>query len=130
MGIITYEAGSNVDVPVVTTNETVIATLSGVNTPRREDVRVSGWLQFTTGVAATAVTLRIRRGTTVADPLVGEANPVQLSAAAGSTEEHDIEVTDPGVDLAGASYALTIQQTAATGNGNAVTARVSARLAD
>lgn len=130
MGTINYDNDVLADVILTTTAETVLITLSGVNTPRRSNVNLSGWCQLTTGAAATAVTMRIRRGTTITDPLVGEANPVQLSAAAGSTEEHDVEAVDPGVDLAGASYVLTAQQTAATGNATSLHARLSAKMPD
>lgn len=122
----THHINSTADVTLVTTAETVVATLSGVNTGGKRDVALRGWAQVTTGVGTTALTPRIRRGTTVGGTLIGEANPEQVEAAAGSTEESSTEVTDAGVELGGASYVLTIQQTAATGNGTALQASLEA----
>lgn len=127
---ITYESHELSDDTLTTTAETVIATLSGVNTPRKTTVTLKGWLQLTTGAATTAVTLRIRRGTTITGTLIDEANPVTIGAAAGGTEQFDITATDEGVDLAGASYVLTAQQTAATGNGTALQGALTASMPD
>jgi hypothetical protein len=104
----------------------VVCTLSGINTPRKTTVTVAGWAQITTGAATTALTARIRRGTDVTGTLIDEANPVQVEAAAGSTEDVEITVEDEGVDLANATYVLTVQQTAATGNGTCVQAAMEA----
>lgn len=115
------------DTPLVTTAETVVATLSGVSTPRPGiKVVISGWCQVTTGTATTALTPRIRRGTAITDTLVGEANADQVQAAAGSTENADIMVEDSPGEVAGQSYVLTIQQTAATGNGSCIQASLTA----
>jgi hypothetical protein len=111
---------------IVTTAETVLCTLPGVNTPRRVSVRLKGWAQVTTGAATTALTARIRRGTDATGTLIGEVNAEQIEAAAGSTEEVEIEANDEGVDLAGATYVLTVQQTAATGNGTGLQASLEA----
>jgi len=114
------------DVTIVTTTETVVATLSGITTPRRTNITLRGWAQVTTGAATTALTTRIRRGTTITGTLVGEANATQVAAVAGSTEEVDVQVEDPGVDLAMGTYVLTVQATAATGNSTALQASLEA----
>lgn len=116
------------DTALVTTAETVVATLSGVSTPRATKVSLRGWAQLTTGVATTAVTPRVRRGVDATGTLIDEANTVTLGAAAGSTEQFEISVTDDGADLAGATYVLTLQQTAATGNGTCLEASLEAYI--
>lgn len=128
MGTISFDTENLTDTPVVTTAETIVATLTGVGTPRRCNVTLAGRVDFTVGTAATAVTLRIRRGTAITDTLIGEATPEQLTSAAGSTESHEVEGLDAGVDLAGATYILTVQQTAATGNGSCLNADLHARM--
>ena len=128
MGTISYDAETLTDTNVPTTTETIVATLTGVATPRRTNVSVRGRVDLTTGTATTAVTLRIRRGPAITDTLIGEATPEQLTAAAGSTESHEVEALDAGVDLAGATYILTVQQTAATGNGSCLNADIHATM--
>ncbi len=59
------------DVTIVTTAETVVATLAGITTPRKVNITLRGWAQVTTGAATTALTARVRRGTTIAGTLVG-----------------------------------------------------------
>lgn len=121
-----YKSTITTDTPLVTTAETVVATLSGINTGRALNVQVRGWAQLTTGTNTTAVTPRIRRGTTITGTLVDEANPVTVGAAAGSTEDFEIDVVDEGADLAGASYVLTLQQTGASANGSCLQAGIEA----
>ena len=118
------------NVTLVTTAETIVATLSGINTPGRRTIGLRGWLELTTGVATTAVTLRLRRGPLVTDTLVSEAVAKEVGAAAGSDEEFSIEVDDVGQDMAGGTYVLTAQQTAATGNGTVLQSRITADIPD
>jgi len=130
MGTINYDSDVTADVTLVTTAETILATLTGVSTPRRQQVRLRGWAQITTGANTTAITLRIRRGSAITDLLIGEANPVQLAAAAGSTEDVEIEAADNGVDLAAATYILTAVQTAASANGSSLHAAIHAETSN
>lgn len=122
MGSVVQTVQSTTDVTLTTTTETVVATISGVNTPRRTTVTIKGWAQLTSGTGTTAVTPRIRRGTTISGTLVDEANAITIGAAAGTTEEYEITAQDENIDLAGGSYVLTLQQTGASGNGTAVQA--------
>jgi len=109
------------DTSIVTTTETVLATVSNVSTSRGgSKVTLVGSVQMTVGASVTALTFRWRRGTDATGTLIGEANAVQIETAAGSTEDHVHTVEDAGVDLVNASYVLTVQQTAATGNGSAL----------
>lgn len=126
MGTSEFTSDSAVNTTIVTTAETVLATVSGVSTPRKTNVNLSGWAQVTTGTNTTSLVPRIRRGTDATGTLIGEGNPVTIGAAAGSTEDVEIRVSDPGVDLANGSYVLTVVQTGATANGTALQAGLTA----
>lgn len=123
----TFSTSSGTDVTLTTTSEIEVIQLDGVTTGAGGGrITLRGSVQVTTGTGATALTLRVRRGTSTAGTLVGEANAVQIEAAAGSTEDHDIQVSAVFDELVGESFVLTVQQTAATGNGTAVQAALSA----
>lgn len=126
MGVNEFTSDGTANTTIVTTAETVLATVSGVSTPRKTTVNVKAWAQVTTGTNTTALTPRIRRGVDATGTLVGEGNPVTIGAAAGGTEDLEIRVSDPGVDLANASYVLTVVQTGATANGTALQAGITA----
>jgi len=123
-----FETHNTTNTTIVTTAETVVATLTGVSTGRATDVRLKGWVQFTTAANTTALTLRVRRGSTVSGTLVGEANPITIQAVAGSNEELSIAVTDPAIDASGLTYVLTLEATAATANLTANQATLSASV--
>jgi hypothetical protein len=59
---------------------------------------------------------------------VGEANVKQIGTAAGSTEDHDIQVTDTPGEVASQTYVLTVQQTAASANGSNLEAHLRAEV--
>lgn len=112
---------------ITTTTETVVATLSGINTPQGGSrIVLYGAVDLTTGLGTTAVVLRIRRGTAITDPVVGVADTDTIIGAAGSTDPYIIEETDQLGDVNNASYVLTVQQTGATGNGTAVAGQLTA----
>lgn len=123
----------NVDVPtdttLVTTAETVVATLSGVTMSRPgQSIRLHGSVSVTTGATTTALVTRIRQDS-LTGALVDEAITDTLAAAAGGTEGHDIVAThSPTGELAGATYVLTVSQTGATGNGACVHASLHAEV--
>lgn len=125
----TYSTTVTADVALVTTAETVVATLSGVATDRPgQTVRISAAFRVTTGANTTALTARIRR-TSLTGTLLGEATPVQIEAVAGSTEDHDLYVEDSfSGEVAGQVYVLTIEQTAATANGSVLNSSIVADL--
>lgn len=120
MATVNYDVDVTTDTTITTTIETVVATLTGVSTPRTGSVRLRGWCQLTVGAATTTVTPRIRRGVDATGVLIGEGNAVAVAGAAGSTDDVEVEGVDAGVNLAAATYVLTIQQAAATGNGSAL----------
>lgn len=124
-----YSVDVSADTTLVTTAETVVASLTGVSMARPgERVRLHGQAKITSGAAVTALTMRVRRDG-LTGPLVGEADPVQLEVAAGSTEDHDIVVTDtPALELAGATYVLTAQQVGGAANATCLHASLEATV--
>lgn len=127
MGVRRFSTSVTADTTLTTTNETVLATLTGVSTSQPgQTVGLRGSFRLTTGAATTAITPRIREDS-LTGAVVGEATAVQIEAAAGSTEDHDIYVehVNPG-EMSGKTYVLTAQQTAATGNGTALNASLEA----
>lgn len=126
-----YSTSVTADTTITTTTETVLATLSNISTPRAAmKVQLYGNAQVTAGTATTALTPRIRRGTDATGTLIGEGNPIQGGVTAGSTSSIDIATDDAPADLANASYVLTVQATAATGNGTGVQASLRATISD
>lgn len=120
----TSKTAPTADTTLVTTAETVVATLSGISTQTPDaPVNLRGWLGIGTGASVTAVVLRIRR-TGLTGTLVGEA--VTLSAAAATNYSLDIECQDFPGEIAGGVYVLTVSQTGATGNGTAFDAALEA----
>ena len=116
---------SSVNVTLVTTAETLIISAPRVAVPRRlVNAFVLALAQLTTGTATTTVTPRIRRGTALADPLVGEANAVTIGAAAGSTEQFLAFASEEIEGRADVEYSLTLSQAAATGNGTVLQAAI------
>lgn len=122
----TNKAFVTADTALVTTAETVVATLAGLSTQFADSVvMLRGWVDITTGTGVTGVTLRIRR-TGVAGVLVGEGNIIAIGAS--TTGAFDVEATDNPGEIAGGVYVLTAQQAAATGNGSVTAATLEAVL--
>ena len=120
---------STTDITVTTTTETIVGTTPQARLPVRNcRAIVRGFAHLTTGAATTTVTPRIRRGTLVTSPLVGEANAEQVKAAAGSTEQFFIEVTQDLDNVDQVEYVFTLQQAGATGNGTILQGSVSVEL--
>jgi hypothetical protein len=127
MGKRTYSVVATTDVPLVTTAETVVATLPGVTTDKAGQlIRITADYVITTGTNTTALTHRIRRDS-LTGTIVGEVNAEQIEAAAGSTEAHDFYCEDSFAgEVAGQVYVLTVQQTAASANGSVLRSSIVA----
>lgn len=106
---------------ITTTDETVVATLTGVSNGKAGGpLNFHGFAKITTGANTTALNLRIRRDS-VTGTEVTESNIVQIAAAAGSTEQINIDGEDPLTgEVVNATYVLTAQATAATANATCV----------
>lgn len=99
-------AVSNVNLPNAT--ETVICTLAGVSVDSPDaTVLLKGWAIITSGAAATGITLRIRRGTTVAGTLIGSGTTEAI--AASISDDFDVQEADSPGEVASQSYVLTGQ---------------------
>lgn len=122
-------AGQN----VVTTAETVIATVGpvNVNAPASQGVIVEGTTNFLAGTAATAVTVRIRQGANTLTGTVLATHTYSVTAGSTSSLSPTMLDTTPTGALTNppnpntAAYTMTVQQTAATGNGTATNTSLS-----
>jgi len=120
----TYAAFSTVDTGLVTTAETVVATLAGINTQdAAAPINIAGWAAFSTGTGVTAVTARLRRNSG-AGAVVGEGATVQVGASLAGVIV--INEQDAPGEVASFAYVLTLQQVGATGNGAANTVNLLA----
>jgi len=108
----------NTAVTLVTTAETVVLTLPAfsVDLPSRH-VTLRALLVITPGAATTALTFRFRQGS-LTGALIGSAIVDPVFGAVGVAETHIAELDlNPG-EWAGQTVVVTVQQTAATGNGS------------
>ncbi len=112
---------------VVTTTEIVCAT-SGAIAPPRPGTRaiLRGLVELDTGADTTAVTIRIRRGTTITGTLVSEAIAEETTAALAETWV--VSALDEPGDVGTVTYVVTIQQTAASANGTVDNATIEVDL--
>lgn len=102
---------------VTTTTETIVATTPPVTLPVDNTIVLLAWyVDFTGGTAATAWTIRIRAGTLITSRQVFSSQAITITA--GNVVFHSGSYADAGAGpAAGLVYSLSIQQTAATGNG-------------
>jgi hypothetical protein len=116
-------------VTLVTTAETAVATTvaRAVNAPGSQGQIVSGMVNITEGTAGTGGTIRVRAGNGTGGALIGVAQPYTLAAAA--SDSFPFAVIDPTVSGT-VQYTVTVQQTAATGNGTVNTTTVSEQTAN
>lgn len=110
-----YSNQEKTNINVTTTNETIAVTLAGVSSQRAgQKMLVDGFIQITTGANTTGLTIRVRRGATIADLVVGEANIEQVETAAGNTEGHTVSFEDTPGEVGNQTYVLTVQAAGAT----------------
>lgn len=112
---LTYGNATIVNAAPVTTAETIVWQ-SPPASPRydQDQWTIEGVLDFLTGTATTAVTIRCRRGSLVTSPIVGSAELDTVAAAVNQPVPFQF-VDAPGA-VAGLVYSITYQATAATGN--------------
>lgn len=129
MTAVRFSTHNTVDTSLVTTAETVVATLTGVSTNRYgQTVSLRGLVTLTTGTNTTGVTLRLRADS-LTGSVIGEAAADAVEAAAGSVESHEIygEDSAPG-EVQGKTYVLTVAQVGASANGSATQASIEAEV--
>jgi hypothetical protein len=114
------------DTTLVTTAETVLATLSGVQSQKPgQTVFLEGDVILTTGTTTSAVVVRIREDS-LTGTLVDEAETDVAINAAGSTDPYRITAQhSPTGELSNKTYVLTASMTSATANGTAVHASLT-----
>lgn len=114
---------------VVTTAETVVATLPSVSTdgPSRR-IELLAEVDHAVGASSTGVTLRIRRGTDATGTVVGVVTNEGTLAAAGTYATYTIEAVDTPGEVAGQAYVATVADAGATGNGAVNKAILTARM--
>ena len=124
-----YTSYSETDTTLVTTAETVIATVTGVSTSQAgQFVAIKGTANITRGASTTAVVYRVRRDS-LTGTVVGEVQTEQIFSAAGSTENHVIYREDAGAgEFSGRTYVVTASQTAASANGTVNNASVEVEV--
>lgn len=113
-----YFVNVTADTTLVTTAETVIATLSGVTMQRAgQAVVLEGQCTINPGTGTTAYVFRVREDSLTGN-VVDEQENATLEGAVSSSEDHTIRVThSPAGELSGKTYVLTVAQTGATANG-------------
>lgn len=129
MGVRRFSAYGETDTSLVTTAETVVASVSGTSTNQAgQTVSIRGKANITLGATTTAVVMRVRRDS-LTGTVVGEVQTEQISTAAGSTEDHEIyrEEVAPG-EFSGRTYVITASQTGAGGNGTVNNASVEVEV--
>lgn len=108
-----------------TAAETIVGQVQVTSIAPDSLVSIDAWAKITTGTSTTSIVPRIRRAT-VAGTLVGEANPLTIIGAVGSTNLYDDHVVDQPGDVAGLLYVFTIVQTAVTVAGTVLAVTIRA----
>jgi len=117
------------NVTLTTTSETVIISSGRVPVPTQTClVLIRAWAQLTNGTGTTAVTPRIRRGTTTSGTLVSEANAETIKTAAAGTEPYTMMATEQRSNEESVEYSFTLQQTGASADGTALQAAIEVEI--
>ena len=96
--------------------ETVVLTMAGIDTtPNQSRVLITGIVAITPGTAATAVVVKVRRGTTTAGAEIGTVE--SQTGAGGAPRVIPYHVEDVPGEVAGQEYVVTVTETSATADG-------------
>lgn len=120
----TYSAANQT---IVTTAETVIATLSSINSRSvGVPINLNGFAVVTLGASTTSLVLRVRQDS-LTGSVVGASSSTSTAQATLATVAAAIEVQDASaVEYANKTYVLTAVCTAATANSTVVAATLAA----
>ena len=114
---------------ITTTTETVIATLTNINSRGSNfPINISGSAVFAVNASTTATVMRLRAGS-VTGTLLGAAQTV-FAATAGTSSGADGSIGaifTPSTEVAGLVLVLTVQATAAAANWNVTFAQLIAQ---
>lgn len=116
--------GSGSGIVVVGVVETIAATVQVSTDNPGAVVVLEGNVDVTTGLTVTALTVQVRRGATIAAPVVGVAEVPAEGASARVVLP--LQVADSPGEVASQSYILTVTQVGATGNGTINSASLQA----
>ena len=96
--------------------ETAILTTGGIDTtPQQERVLITGIVSVTPGTAATAIVVKVRRGSGVSGAEVGSTET--QTGAAGTSQVVSFHVEDNPGEVEGEQYTITVTETSATAPG-------------
>lgn len=114
------------DTAVTTTTETTAITVTPAanRLPNGSSVLVMASAQLTTGTLTANVTPRLRRGTGTGGVVIGEANAVSVSSAAGGTDVYSLMAIDTTI-IHDQGYSFTLQQGSATADGSIIYASMA-----
>lgn len=126
---VSYVIDVAADVTLTTTAETVLATLTGVQSQRPgQSVFLEGDFVLLTGTSTTAVVARVREDS-LTGTLVDEIETDTAVGAAGSTDPYRITAQhNPTGELSNKTYVLTASMTGAAANGTSVHASLKATV--
>lgn len=115
MPLAEYTSNVVLNSPTANAAETVIAQVQNVsNYAAGTRVHVRGWANITPGATTSALTFRLRRGVDATGTLVGVASNEGAGFTVGQADDWTVEGQENPAEIAGASYVLTVQQTAGT----------------
>ena len=127
MGVRYPGLGSNAitNTTITTTAETIVATLPALNLAIDYEMVLLFWYAvLTTGAGTTALTARLRRGSTATGTAVN--TPTAIAASASTAVNLAGSYIDtPGI-VASQQYVLTLQATGASGNATVADVCISA----
>lgn len=112
--VVAYANANIINAAPVNNTETIIGEIDGVSDPFpgwRKRIQCSA--AFVTGTTTSSVTFRIRRGTLVTSPQVGQSFSIVIAGGVVGTLE--VEAIDTAA-IDGGSYVVTYQSTGATAN--------------
>lgn len=115
--------------PLVTTAETVLATLTTftTNNPSGQGVVISYIANITTGTNTTQLAFRVRQGGITGTVV---ANVQTMTVTGGNLYVVSSEVLDATNTVSSVTYVLTVVQTGATANGSCTYAMITAEDAN
>jgi hypothetical protein len=118
-----------VPVTVVTTAETVLATSNLLSLPfPTAKCLIQGIVKITLSANVTAVTVRVRRGTTTSGTLVGTAQAQTGGVTASALTCIPFMALDENLTQGAVQYVVTVECTGASANGSATEAIINSCL--
>ena len=118
MSIAEYTSAVIANATTTNNGETVIAQVTNVsNYAAGNRVHLRGWANITPGATTSALTFRLRRGVDATGLLIGTASAEGAGFTVGQADDWSVEGQETPPEIAGASYVLTVQQTAGTAGG-------------